>query len=180
MKPEIEGKPENYVKARQERRPRRRGQFNVYRALIVTIVTICFLAAVTYVVSTAFMRSNPTFNPRKHLIEFHQTMKNPGQLAFGQQDQILILCLGLDENRDFKGIGHTKGSRTDTIFILNLDKKAKRLGILSIPRDTYIYRGEKWGYGKVNAAYAEAFWEEYDKSGNDYEKAKMAGVNRCP
>jgi LCP family protein required for cell wall assembly len=150
-------------------------KINIYRLIVITMIT-SFLAAVTYVVATAFMRSNPTFNPQRQLIEIHQTMTNPGQLAFGDRERILILCLGLDENRDEKGIGYTKGSRTDTIFILNLDKKGERMGILSIPRDTWIDLGEKYGNGKINSAYSEAFWEEYEKSGHDYEKAKMAGI----
>ncbi len=173
MKPRIEVISQDSQNVGEKKRKPRK--FNIYRLMVVTIIT-AFLASVTYVVATAFMRSNPTFNPRKHLIEFHQTIKNPGQLAFGQQDRILILCLGLDENRDEKGIAHTKGSRTDTIFILNLDRRGEKLGILSIPRDTYIYRGEWLGYGKVNAAFTEAFWEEYEQSGYDYEKAVMAGV----
>ncbi len=56
-----------------------------------------------------------------------------------------ILVLGVDD---------VAGSRrSDTIFVLNLNKSRDRIGVLSIPRDTYIEL-PKYGYSKINAAFA--------------------------
>ncbi len=56
-----------------------------------------------------------------------------------------ILVLGVDD------VGGSK--RSDTIIVLNLNKSRDRIGVLSIPRDTYIEL-PKFGYTKINAAYA--------------------------
>lgn len=138
-----------------------------------------FLAAATYVVATAFLRDNQkltTIQVKKQIVQIKNSISNPGELVFKDKERILILCLGLDENRDLKGIGYTKGSRTDTIFILALDRKARRLGILSIPRDTWVYISDYYGYGKINSVYAEAFWSAYQESNHDYEQAELAGI----
>lgn len=106
----------------------------------------------------------------------------PGEIVFrdpqtGQlKDNLTILVLGLDESRDERGILHHKGSRTDTIFLLELDRQAQRLGVLSIPRDTWVFISEKYGNNRVNTAYPDAFWDVYLNSGHDYEKAKAAGI----
>ncbi len=111
--------------------------------------------------------------------------KPPGDLVFmdpvtgAPRKNLVILVLGLDENRDERGIMHHKGSRTDTIFLLGLDNKARKLGVLSIPRDTWVWISEKYGHNRINTAYTEAFWEEYDRTENDYEKAKTAGINQA-
>lgn len=52
------------------------------------------------------------------------------------------------------GVDNTKGrKRTDTIMVAHLDRNNKRVGILSIPRDTRIYIPDH-GYTKINHAYA--------------------------
>ncbi len=108
-------------------------------------------------------------------------VKPAGEVAFVDEsgkpkDRLIILVLGLDENRDQRGIVHHKGSRTDTIFLLSLDRNGKRLGILSIPRDTWVYVSDKYGENRINTAYVDAFWDEYDRSHHDYELAKAAGI----
>lgn len=79
---------------------------------------------------------------------------NPGERVFKGRDRMNILCLGIDYNRDEKGIGYTKGARSDTIFVLSVDSKGKILNVLSIPRDTYVFIGEEYGYDKINSAYS--------------------------
>ncbi|MFP4496885.1 MAG: LCP family protein [Vulcanimicrobiota bacterium] len=99
-----------------------------------------------------------------------------GEVAFKNKDNLVILVLGLDESRDEKGILHHKGSRTDTIFLLNVNKKADRLGILSIPRDTWVFLDDKYGNGRINSVYVNAFWDTYADSDYDYELAKEKGI----
>jgi polyisoprenyl-teichoic acid--peptidoglycan teichoic acid transferase len=94
------------------------------------------------------------------------------------KENLVVLVLGLDENRDDKGIVHHKGSRTDTMFLLGLDRRANKIGLLSIPRDTWVHISDKHGYNKINSAYTEGFWDAYKASGNSYAYAKSAGIAR--
>ncbi|MDD5457005.1 MAG: LCP family protein [Candidatus Margulisbacteria bacterium] len=56
-----------------------------------------------------------------------------------------VLIIGID---DVKG-----SSRSDSIMVVNINKSKKRVGVLSIPRDTYI-EIPNHGYTKINHAYA--------------------------
>jgi LCP family protein required for cell wall assembly len=101
-----------------------------------------------------------------------------GSIVFKEKTHLNILVLGLDESRDERGIIHHKGSRTDTIFMLGLDKGARRLGMLSIPRDTWVHSIDEHPDNRINAAYGDAFWDEYEKSGHNYPSSKAAGISR--
>ncbi|MGM9998519.1 MAG: LCP family protein [Candidatus Bruticola sp.] len=76
-----------------------------------------------------------------------------GERAFKGSDRMNILCLGIDYNRDSRGIAYTKGARSDTIFVVSIDAKGQTLNVVSIPRDCYVYLGDDYGYDKINAAY---------------------------
>ena len=76
-----------------------------------------------------------------------------GSRPFKGSDRMNILCLGIDYNRDSKGIAYTKGARSDTILVVSIDSSGKTLNVVSIPRDCYVFLGEEYGYDKINAAY---------------------------
>lgn len=76
-----------------------------------------------------------------------------GDRAFNGNERMNILCLGIDYNRDSKGIEYTKGARSDTMFVVSIDPKGETLNVVSIPRDCYVYLGDEYGYDKINAAY---------------------------
>lgn len=82
-----------------------------------------------------------------------ESMRHPGERAFGPRDRLHILCLGIDYNHDSKGILYTKYARSDTVFVVTIDKQADTLSVVSIPRDM---RVEIPGHGhdKINTAYA--------------------------
>ena len=74
--------------------------------------------------------------------------------AFPNKNRLHILCLGIDANHTPQGIMHTKNARSDTIFVISLDLDAKRVGMLSVPRDTRVEFAYGRGTDKVNAAHA--------------------------
>lgn len=59
---------------------------------------------------------------------------------------INVLLLGVDERNDSRG-------RSDTIMLLNYNALRSALHLMSIPRDTRV-KLDKYGYQKINAAYA--------------------------
>lgn len=87
------------------------------------------------------------------IVESIKFVFNPGQVAFEGKDNMLILCIGLDENRTEQGIMYTKNVRSDTMFVVSVDSKAESINILSIPRDTWVELSPEHGYDKINAAY---------------------------
>lgn len=81
--------------------------------------------------------------------------KKPGAIAFPMdKDRMNILVLGIDYNRDSKGMPYSKGARSDTMMVVSLSPTADFLNILSIPRDVYTEISPSLGMEKINAAYS--------------------------
>lgn len=78
----------------------------------------------------------------------------PGAVAFKGRQRLNILCLGIDYNYTDQGILYTKNARSDTMFILSVDAAAQTMGVLSIPRDTWVFIPSAEAYEKINAAYS--------------------------
>lgn len=87
----------------------------------------------------------------RHYIRMWQ---DPAKQVFPDgQDRMNILCLGIDYNTDEKGIQYTKHARSDTVFVISIDRKAEGLSMVSIPRDMRV-NIPTHGWDKLNAAYA--------------------------
>lgn len=72
--------------------------------------------------------------------------------AFPGRDSVNILLLGRDEDRDRRGqVIDTRG-RTDAILLAHVDFRERRVGMLSIPRDTLVRIPGYRGRHKINAA----------------------------
>jgi len=80
-------------------------------------------------------------------------LQEPGSVAFKDRERLNILCLGVDYNHDSKAQLYTKWVRSDTIFVVSIDRKAETLNMVSIPRDTRV-EIPGYGYDKINAAFA--------------------------
>ena len=158
---------------------KKKSKFSFFR-LILVILLVLFFGGISYIVVMARLGTPALPDPSGITVGGIRIKDfgKPGELVFKHKDELVILCVGLDENRDHKGIAHHKGSRTDTIFLLKIDKNADRLGILSIPRDTLVHINDRYGTGKINSAYSLAFLDEYEENGHNYEKAKAAGVKQ--
>ena len=63
-----------------------------------------------------------------------------------------ILLLGVDSNGS--NTDSWKGTRSDTIVLLNVDGKTRSINALSIPRDSKVYLPGEYGIQKINAAHA--------------------------
>ena len=64
-----------------------------------------------------------------------------------------ILLLGVDSNNDTDA-DIWKGTRTDTIIVVNIEPHTKSINALSIPRDSKVYLPHNAGVNKINAAHA--------------------------
>lgn len=121
---------------------------NIWEFLIFTLFVGMLIAGIGLV----YIYKTTPKDIRDSFVDTFNFVTNPGQTVFGSNDSINILCLGLDYNYTSEGIIFSKNARTDTIFVVNVNKNGK-INILSVPRDM---RVEIPGYGmdKANAAYA--------------------------
>lgn len=91
----------------------------------------------------------------KMLINFIEMKNHRQRMEFGlpfMPRRQNVLLLGVDSNGS-----HTdpwKGTRSDTIVLLNIDPKTKSVNALSIPRDSKVYLAGDNGIQKINAAHA--------------------------
>src|SRR5574344_268702 len=63
-----------------------------------------------------------------------------------------ILLLGVDSNGS--GTDPWRGTRSDTILLLNIDPKSHSVNVISIPRDSKVYLSDDHGVQKINSAHA--------------------------
>lgn len=83
------------------------------------------------------------------VIKSHTRSSN-GWSIFGRQQNILLL--GVDSNGN--GTDPWKGTRSDTIILMNIDPATRSVNAISIPRDSKVYIAGDHGIDKINAAHA--------------------------
>ena len=77
--------------------------------------------------------------------------KNDFQMPFSPRRQNILL-LGVDSNGE--GTDLWKGTRSDTIMVVNIDPKTHTIKAISIPRDSKVYLPDNKGAQKINSAHA--------------------------
>ncbi len=130
---------------RRKRSPLRRAA----KGLLIIFIFCCIAAAG---VLTYFYISSGTARDAVNVLASRSY--TPGR-AFPNQDQINVLLMGRDQDRDRYGnIVHTRG-RTDAMMLAHIDFRDRTASILSIPRDTLVRIP---GYhGKRRVSYANAY-----------------------
>lgn len=78
--------------------------------------------------------------------DFGKATKRAGSTLLGTA-KVNILVMGVDERSGDVG-------RSDTLFVITIDKETKAVSMLSVPRDTRV-KIPGHGYDKINHAYAE-------------------------
>lgn len=84
-----------------------------------------------------------------HAIKSH-TRSSSGWSLLGRQQNILLL--GVDSNGN--NTDTWKGTRSDTIILMNIDPATHSVNAISIPRDSKVYLPGNHGTDKINAAHA--------------------------
>ncbi|MBI2264663.1 MAG: LCP family protein [Armatimonadetes bacterium] len=131
-------------------RPRRRVGRLIFRIFLV--LTLALVTVAAYAVKTRPALLHPGGgDPLQSLADWTRTFASPTE-AFGK-DRITLLVMGLDQNWTEKDIMYTKGARSDSMILVNLNLADRAVSLLSIPRDTWV---EIPGYGtdRINAAHS--------------------------
>ena len=77
---------------------------------------------------------------------------DPGSYVFRGRPGLNLLLLGIDYNRTREGLPFSRGARSDTLVVLNVDHLGSGLRLLSLPRDTRAEIPGQEGLDKLNAA----------------------------
>lgn len=122
--------------------------------LVVIALVIAFLTSLndTKTIEQLFGKDNAVSNMLITFVE-NKSHKRRAQftLPFLPRRQNILL-LGVDSNGS-----HTdpwKGTRSDTMVLLNIDPKTRSVNAISIPRDSKVYLADDYGIQKINAAHA--------------------------
>ncbi|TDX51092.1 LCP family protein [Orenia marismortui] len=118
------------------------------KARIVKAVLL-FLVIVIMVVGAGLLTFN--FMVKKSTgidIDQSQGQEDPSSMPKEEIDNRLnILLLGSDSK-------YEEHNRADTIMVASIDLKSKKVGVVSIPRDTRVKLVDRNSYNKINAAYS--------------------------
>ncbi|HPZ08581.1 MAG TPA: LCP family protein [Candidatus Eremiobacteraeota bacterium] len=108
------------------------------RFLIVLFVSMALLCIGVVIMKDRLIHKN---NTKTHglLSNFIMSKFIPPGSSFPSKKNINIILMGLDQNWTEEDIMYTKGARTDTLMVANLNMEKKTVGLLSIPRDSRVF-----------------------------------------
>ena len=91
-----------------------------------------------------------SINAAGSLNDYLYKWANNGGTPMSSKNVINVLLVGLDSET-----GLTKGGRSDTLILVSLNKKTKKINMTSFFRDTWTYMniGGSDKYGKINSSY---------------------------
>ena len=148
---ELKDKNEQYNQYLYKHKPNQsKGGFGrIITGLLLTVIVIIAAAF-------AFIGYAGTDNKySKMLMSFVKDLSPKQQKGFNlpilQQKQN-ILIVGVDSNG--KNADPFKGTRSDTMILVNLDPAGHSINAISIPRDSKVYLANDFGVQKINAAHA--------------------------
>lgn len=111
-----------------------------------TIIMLVVILGVTGFAANAFFLGNVTSDLHGDLTSYGIS---DTAAAMAKQHKIVnVAVFGVDGRDD------VEGERTDTIMIASADYEHNKIKVTSLMRDTYVYVNKKYGYDKLNAAYA--------------------------
>ncbi len=111
-----------------------------------TILLIIISLMATGFAANAFFLGNVTSDLKGNLSKYGISDE---AASFAKHHKIVnIAVFGVDGRDD------VDGDRTDTIMVATADYEHSKVKVASLMRDTYVYIDKKYGYDKLNAAYA--------------------------
>lgn len=122
------------------------------KLIMSLLLTIIVLAAAAFAYIGLAGKENKY---SKMLMSFVKDLSPREQKGFNLpilQQRQNILIVGVDSNGD--AADKFKGTRSDTMILVNLDPAAHSINAISIPRDSKVYLAGDYGVQKINAAHA--------------------------
>lgn len=149
---ELKDKDEQYnefLNYRAQQSPAKKGFSKIIIGMLLTMIVLA-AAAFAYIGTVG---SDSKYS--KMLVSFIKDLNPRSQKGFSlpilQQKQN-ILIVGVDSNG--ANADKFKGTRSDTMILINLDPSGHSINAISIPRDSKVYLAGDFGVQKINAAHA--------------------------
>ena len=121
-------------------------QHHGFKKFFKTIIMLVIILSITGFAVNAFFLGNVNSDLQGNL---NQYGISSDAAAMAKQHKIVnVAVFGVDGRDD------VEGDRTDTIMIASADYEHSKIKVTSLMRDTYVYVNDKYGYDKLNAAYA--------------------------
>ncbi len=148
---ELKDKDEQYSQyLYRQKQPKSKGGFGrLIMGLLLTVIVI--IAAAFAFIGTAGADNKYS----KMLLSFVKDLNPKPQKGFSipvLQKKQNILIVGVDSNG--KDTDPFKGTRSDTMILVNIDPAGHSVNAISIPRDSKVYLAGDHGVQKINAAHA--------------------------
>ncbi|MBE7711605.1 MAG: LytR family transcriptional regulator [Cyanobacteria bacterium SIG31] len=122
--------------------------FTVIIAILCAVIVCVILVENSTLLNSAGRKmAEDTTGIFKHSREQKRTF----DMSFSPRRQN-ILILGVDSNGEDTDMW--KGTRSDTILVVNIDPKTHSIKAISIPRDSKVYLPDNKGVQKINSAHA--------------------------
>jgi len=118
---------------------------------IVLMILLCVVENQKFVINTFGADSQIT----RVLLDLSTARRNQRRTDFDTffiPKRQTILILGVDANE--QGTDPWKGTRSDTIILMNIDGRHKSVNLISVPRDSKVYLSGNHGVQKINSAHA--------------------------
>ena len=122
--------------------------FTVIIAILCAVIVCVILVENTVLLNSI---SNKPSQETSGLFKFSKEQRKTFDTPFSPRRQN-ILILGVDSNGQDTDMW--KGTRSDTILVVNIDPKTHSIKAISIPRDSKVYLPENKGVQKINSAHA--------------------------
>jgi len=158
--------------SRNRRRAWRQGLLALFFLVVPALAVIYF--------------AGPHNRPFRNIVSAVAEVWTSPDLVFAGRSRINVVFVGIDVNRDRRGMPYTKHSRSDTILVVNFDRFGEKVSAISVPRDTLAAIPGHYST-KINAAHAlggpELLLSTLDESlgiHSDYFiKVKFAGLEKA-
>lgn len=139
-----------YLYRQAKRKKQNKGGFGrTIIGLVLTALIVC-IAGIAYIGITGTQNKYS-----KILMSFVKDLSPKSQKGFNLpllQHKQNILIVGVDSNGE--NTDKFKGTRSDTLILVNLDPSKHSINAISIPRDSKVYLPGEHGVQKINAAHA--------------------------
>lgn len=149
---ELKDKDEQYnefLNYKAQQSPAKKGFSKIIIGMLLTMIVLA-AAAFAYIGTVG---ADSKYS--KMLVSFIKDLNPRSQKGFSlpilQQKQN-ILIVGVDSNG--ANADKFKGTRSDTMILINLDPSGHSINAISIPRDSKVYLAGDFGVQKINAAHA--------------------------
>lgn len=148
---ELKDKDEQYnAYLYKHKHSRAKGGFGKVIISLILTALVVVVAGIAYIGTTG---SDSKYS--KMLMSFLKDLNPKTQKGFNLpvlQHKQNILIVGVDSNGE--NADKFKGTRSDTMILVNLDPSRHSINAISIPRDSKVYLAGDYGVQKINAAHA--------------------------